>query len=271
MSGALQVLVDGSPSSESWPMDRALQYGDGLFETMLVRNGRIRFEALHRARLKQGSERLAITADHAAIWQQAVQLASPHQAALLKLQLSRGDATSRGYAPSGHENARTILCVYPPPPELPSTLDVVTSRHVLGENPDLAGLKHCNRLEQVLARAGLAGTGAFEGLMASSSGQLISGTMSNVYLERDGALVTPELDLCGVAGVMRAVVLREAQRSKAPLRVARIPMSELASCTSLALSNARLGLLQVQRIDGRQLRTSDQIATLAERINALEE
>ncbi len=273
MSTALQVFVDGQTCDDSWPQDRALQYGDGLFETMLVRNGRIRFEALHAARLAHGCNRLAISADHAAIWQQAGQVARQHGAALLKLLLTRGDATARGYAPSGVERPRVILSVYAAPPaaELPAQIRVVTLRNCLGENPDLAGLKHCNRLEQVLARASLQGSGAFEGLMQSSSGRLISGTMSNVFLERDGLLVTPELDLCGIAGVLRTVVFREAQQMGIPVQAENIPLAALDHCTSLALSNVRLGLLSVHELNGRRLQVGASLRELAARIDTLEE
>jgi 4-amino-4-deoxychorismate lyase len=273
MNKVLQVFVDGEPASGGWPQDRALQYGDGLFETMLVRNGRIRFAALHSARLAHGCTRLAIAADHAAIWQHAGQVARQAGAALLKLQVTRGDATARGYAPSGNERPRVILSVYPAPSaaDLPAQVRAVTLRHCLGENPHLAGLKHCNRLEQVLARASLQGSDAFEGLMPSSSGRLISGTMSNVFLELDGLLVTPELDLCGIAGVLRTVVLREAQLLALPVQVAGVPMSALERCTGLALSNVRMGLLAVHELDGRRLQAGAALQSLAARINTLEE
>jgi 4-amino-4-deoxychorismate lyase len=273
MSDALQVLVDGVPCSESWPQDRGLQYGDGLFETMIVRSGRIRFEALHAARLAHGCSRLAIHADQTSIWQQARALAAQHVDALLKLQLTRGDATARGYTPSGKENARSILSAYPAPlaSDLPPDVRVVTLPNQLGENPGLAGLKHCNRLEQVLARTRLRETDAFEGLMASSSGLLISGTMSNVFVELEGALVTPKLDLCGVAGVMRTVVLREAHDLGMPVHVADIRMGTLARCTGLAISNARLGLLPVHMLDGHRLAIHAGLRELATRIEALDD
>ena len=273
MSAPLQVLVDGKPCHEQWPLDRGLQYGDGLFETMLVRNGRIRFETLHRARLARGCEQLLIHADHSALWRQAQQLARAHGEALLKLQLTRGDATARGYAPAGNEQARLILTVHAAPvrAELPATVRAISLQHRLGENPHLAGIKHCNRLEQVLARAALQGTGAFEGLMASSSGRLISGTMSNVFLELDGELVTPAIDQCGIAGVMRAVVMREAAHLRIPLRIATLPVSALESCSSLALSNVRLGLLPVDELDGRAMPVSPLLQDLAMRAEALDE
>ncbi len=273
MSTALRVFVDGEACSASWPQDRALQYGDGLFETMLVRGGQIRFEALHRARLALGCDRLAIHADLAAIWEQAAGIAGQHVESLLKLQLTRGNATARGYAPSGAEQARVILSVFPAPlaTELPAVIRALSLRNCLGENPDLAGIKHCSRLEQVLARARLRGTGAYEGLMASSSGHLISGTMSNVFLELDGTLVTPTLDRCGIAGVLRAVVLREAQRAGMPIRIAEIPWSALERCSALSLSNARLGLLPVQELDGRKLAANPRLLELAARIEALDQ
>jgi 4-amino-4-deoxychorismate lyase len=273
MSKALEIHVDGIACNEGWPQDRSLQYGDGLFETMLVRKGRIRFESLHAERLARGCSRLAINADHESIWSQARVLAHRHEAAMLKLQLTRGDATARGYGPSGAEHPRLILSVFPAPlaAELPVEIQAVTSAHCLGENPDLAGIKHCSRLEQVLARARLKDTGSFEGLMGSSSGLLISGTMSNVFMELEGELVTPVLNRCGIEGVMRAVVLREAARSGAAVRVADFPLSALARCTGLAISNVRLGLLPVHRLDGRNVHCSERVQKLAARIEAIEE
>jgi 4-amino-4-deoxychorismate lyase len=272
MNMPLETWLDGARCNEGWLQDRALQYGDGLFETMMVRAGRIRFAGLHAERLARGCARLHIEANQPLIWKQAESLAGQHDCAMLKLLLTRGDATARGYAPSGTERSRTILSVYPAPQttEVPPRVGVVTLRNCLGENPELAGLKHCNRLEQVLARASLKGTGAFEGLMASSSGQLISGTMSNVFVELDGVLMTPELDRCGIAGVMRAVILREAASCGIALRIVRIPMHELLRCTSLAISNVRLGLLPVDELDGRHLPVSDAVRNLAARVSTLE-
>jgi 4-amino-4-deoxychorismate lyase len=271
MSGALETLVDGAACSQGWPQDRGLLYGDGLFETMLARAGQIRFESDHRARLAEGCRRLAIHADLDRIWQEAAATAARHGDATLRLQVTRGEATARGYAPSGREQARSILSIFPAPAsaDLPARINVVTLRQCLGENPDLAGLKHCNRLEQVLGRQALAGHAAFEGLMASSAGFLISGTMSNVFLELDGELVTPSVERCGVAGVLRAVVLRNAAALGIPIRIATLPLPVLARCSALALSNARLGLVPVHGLDGRELGHSSALDQLAARIAAL--
>jgi 4-amino-4-deoxychorismate lyase len=266
------MLVDGAPCHEDWALDRGLHYGDGLFETLIARNGVIRFEALHRNRLSQGCRRLDIAVDEDTLWHQARTLAAQHGNAVLKILVTRGTALARGYTPSNAAQARSVLLAYdaPDPTEIPACVRVVTLRECLGENPALAGMKHCNRLEQVLARAQLKTGNAFEGLMGSSSGRLISGTMSNVFLELDGELVTPMLDQCGIAGVMRAVVLREAQRIGMHIRVADLPLAAANSCTAMFLTNARLGVLAVQQLDGRPLAHGDGVRRLAERIEGLE-
>lgn len=272
MNAPLELLVDGVACQDDWPMDRGLLYGDGLFETMLVQAGAIRFESRHAARLREGCRRLAIEADHDRIWSQARMTAQRHGAATLRLQLTRGTAVARGYAPAGSEVARTLLAVFPAPApgELPAHRKVVTLQARLGENVLLAGLKHCNRLEQVLARQQLkAAGGAFEGLLASSSGMLVSGTMSNVFLELDGELVTPSLDLCGVAGVVRGVALDAAARAGIAVRVAALPLAALARCSALALSNARMGLVMVHELDGRPLGERTRLHQLATMVAAL--
>jgi 4-amino-4-deoxychorismate lyase len=269
MKDLLELLVDDAPEAAAWPLDRALQFGDGLFETMRVVDGCIRFEELHRLRLAEGCRRLAIDADLARCWDGARRLAARHGDALLRLQVSRGSPVMRGYAPTGRERARCILAAFAiGDAGLPRPLRVLTLANRLGENPDLAGLKHCNRLEQVIARQALAGTGAFEGLQASSSGLLVSGTMSNVFLELDGELVTPAMDRCGVAGVMRAAVLQEAARLRIPVRIAQVPFADVARASAVALSNARMGLAMVDELDGRPLLRDARLATLADGVGA---
>src|SRR5262249_14119444 len=148
----------------------ALHYGDGVFETIGVRDGRLRFESLHQARLAEGCRRLVIEVDQDDLWRQARALANQHPSCTLKVLGSRGIAQARGYAPSGAERRKVLLLVYPAASgvEVPARVRVATLRSVLGENPALAGIKHCNRLEQVLARMELGSCGnAFEGLLAS--------------------------------------------------------------------------------------------------------
>jgi 4-amino-4-deoxychorismate lyase len=123
----------------------------------------------------------------------------------------------------------------------------------LGENPRLAGLKHCNRLEQILARAELAAQPLAEGILFSSSGNLVSATSSNVFLVRESCLLTPRIDLCGVAGVMRRVVLREARRVGIPARECELRAPDLQQADEVFLTNARIGIWPVRALDAREL------------------
>lgn len=218
MSQASFSWVDGTPAAAVPAIDRGLQYGDGLFESMRVRGGGIRFIEMHLDRLYSGATRLGLIpplrAQLHSEWQSAAALLT---AGVLKCMLTRGDAVQRGYSPAGLNKARRLLLGYTDgPASVPDSLAIWHCAMRLGESPALAGMKTLNRLEQVLAtdewqRAGAAhGLALNEGLLSSSSGALVSGTCSNIFWRSGTQLLTPRLDRCGVAGVMRRVVMREA-------------------------------------------------------------
>ena len=270
-SEPVAMLVDGRAPVGGWPLDRGLHYGDGLFETMQVRAGRVRFMALHRRRLATGVARLHFTCDEQQAWAEVAQEATRHADATLKLIVTRGDAVARGYSPTGTEIPRRLLLTYDAASPVPDRPSAVRLAATLGENPLLAGLKHTNRLEQVLARAELAQYGAFEGLMASSSGRLVSGTMSNVFIRLEGQWHTPLLARCGVTGVMRTVVLREAAIAGHVIRESDLPWSVLEHCEELFISNARLGVLPLFSLDGRELPVSQEALDLRGQVAGIDE
>ena len=127
-------------------------------------------------------------------WSEVEAAAAQLPDATLKLLVTRGNALARGYAPDGGESALRVLYAFAgcDARATDEPVQVIRLNATLGENPLLAGLKHTSRLEQVLARAEMRGRGAFEGLMASSTGLLISGTMTNVFLRIKGEWMTPE-------------------------------------------------------------------------------
>lgn len=156
-------------------LDRGLHFGDGLFETLACRSGRVRFLQLHLERLTRGCERLRIFAPDAALLRaECEQLARTRDHSLLKILVTRGPATARGYAPQGDERPSRIVLRYGWPALDPrhavEGIAVRLGNMRLGENPLLAGLKHLNRLELVMARAELTDPAVFELLLFSSSG-----------------------------------------------------------------------------------------------------
>jgi 4-amino-4-deoxychorismate lyase len=257
-AGLERVLLNGIPDQQVSPFDRALHFGDGLFETIACRRGRPRFLTLHLERLQLGCHRLGIEpGDFDEVRAEIRALAAEADNAIVKVLLTRGPALARGYGVTGREKATRITFRYAWPPENPTEsqdgirVRIATLR--LGENPVLAGLKHCNRLEQVLARREMTDPGIAESLLFSSSGKLVSGTMSNVFIVEGERLRTPCLDVCGVAGVMRRVVLREALHAGISVQEDVLRDEDVRKAGELFLTNARIGIWPVRELDGRVL------------------
>jgi 4-amino-4-deoxychorismate lyase len=252
--------VDAGPSvCEVRPLllDRGLHFGDGLFETIACIRGRPRFLKEHLERLARGCERLGIAAPPPELRVEVEHLASGAERALVKVLYTRGAATARGYAPSGEEHPTRVVLRYAWPHEdarcASQGVAVQMAALTLGENPRLAGIKHLNRLELVLARAELAGSPRDEALLLTGSGHLVSGTMSNVFLVHGGRIETPRLDRCGVAGVMRRVVLRAAAEAGLPVEELLLTQADLDSAQEVFLTNVRIGIWPVRAIHSRNL------------------
>jgi len=263
-AGAFErVLVNGQAAGAgiSW-FDRGLHYGDGLFETIACRGGIARFLAWHLERLSLGCERLRIPLhDLSEVREEVRMLARGVDSAIIKLMLTRGSAVARGYAPTGSEKPTRITFRQAWPSEDPSArqdgVQVRIAALRLGENPALAGLKHLNCLELVLARMESMDTphaqSAQETLLFSSSGRLVSGSMSNVFIVRGSRIQTPRIDVCGVAGVMRRVVLNEAVRAGIPVEECSLRAEDLHDAQEIFLTNARIGIWPVRALESRLL------------------
>ena len=227
--------------------DRGLQYGDGLFETMRVRAGRIRLLDYHLERLYDGCRRLSIRAPRPPSLRRELELrAKPHADAVLKLMLTRGSGT-RGYRPNGRERCTRVLSMSEPPHFAVSQ----TSQRVrmcatpVGSNPALAGLKTLSRLDSVLARSEWNDERIWEGLMRDIDGDLVCGTMSNLFVLRGSTLTTPVLDRSGIAGVMRRWVLEQAPSLNLRAREARLSVQHLRDATEVFMTNAVAGIVSV--------------------------
>jgi 4-amino-4-deoxychorismate lyase len=256
--GLESVRIDGRAAGVLTPLERGLHYGDGLFETIACRGGQPRFLAQHLERLAHGCERLGIGfPGHEPLGREILAVAGEAGRAVVKVLLTRGAAVARGYAVAGSERPTRVTLRYCWESEDPALgRDGVRVRLAalrLGENPHLAGLKHLNRLEQVEARREWSDPGIAESLMFSSSGRLVSGVMSNVFLVQDSRLVTPRLDRCGVAGIMRAAVLRAARELGIAAGEAALAAADLARAQEVFLTSALIGVRPVRELDGRAL------------------
>lgn len=252
----LSALIDGARGDTLPVADRGLHYGDGLFETISLRQGAPCLWSEHLARLRLGAERLAIPLpDAELLLRECRELANGVIAGVAKLILTRGSG-GRGYRPPHHPRPSRIFLLYPQParPALAFRTGVAVRwcETRLGENPPLAGIKHLNRLEQVLARAEWdADAGAeacAEGLMCDCRGRVIAGTMSNLFVYARGRLLTPRLDTCGVSGTARALVLRLAPPAGLPVVETDLYPVDLVAAEGLFLTNAVNGIWPIRRL-----------------------
>ncbi|MBS0374910.1 MAG: aminodeoxychorismate lyase [Proteobacteria bacterium] len=253
----MMLWIDGV-EAPAGVLDRGLEFGDGLFETLAVADGRPRRLERHLARLALGCGRLGIAApDPATLAAELRHAAAQPGTGVVKLIVTRGEGGTGYAADPGRAPCRRVAAL----PARARAGDpaaqgvaVVTLATRLAEQPLLAGLKHLNRLEQVLARAELARSpAAAEGLMLDVHGRLVCGTMTNVYLVTHGRVVTPSLARAGVAGVLRAELLEGWAGAGTPCEIRDVEPAEIATATEVFVSNALIGVWPVVNVDGRPL------------------
>ena len=269
--------INGRRGTRLDARDRGLQYGDGLFETMRVRRRVIRLLDFHLERVLDGCRRLAIPApDPRQLERELARVAALRPEGIVKLIVTRG-VGSRGYRPTGRERGTRIVSLHALPSKalracLPAARVRMCAQRV-GENPTLAGLKTLNRLDSVMARAEWTDARVWEGLMQDSGGHIVCGTMTNFFVRRGGVLITPRLDRCGIAGIMRRWVL--AQCGSLGLRAveARLRWRDLGRMDEAFLTNAVAGVVPVAVIvQGRERASFPQRSTaidLRRRLDAL--
>lgn len=265
----LAALINGCPASEALHAvsieERGLAYGDGLFETMLLHAGGIRFLTDHLARLRLGGARLGISVpDERVIRSDIANLIRSHQDGIVKIIITRG-AGGRGYRPSDSLKPTRIAMLYPPPTDDPRDGIVVrwcTTR--LARNSQLAGIKHLNRLEQVMAQNEWRDPSIAEGLMLDTEGEVIGATTSNVFIVADGVLTTPDLRFSGVRGVMRGRALEAANSIDIETRESELRPEDIHAASEVFLTNAVRGIRSVSMLGERQFRSN----SVAQRLTA---
>lgn len=249
----MATLVNGEMTDSLAVGDRGFQYGDGLFETIAVRGRVPQLWDRHLSRLEEGCARLSIPLpDVSRLRQEVLQAIGTHDRCVIKIIITSG-TSGRGYRRQSSTSTRIIQRrSWPDHPETAVRQGVTVRwcRMRLARQPQLAGVKHLNRLEQVLARAEWQDEAA-EGLMCDSAGQVIEGTMSNLFLVTAGTLVTPDLSQSGVAGVMRAEVLDRAAELGIVTAVQPVSPAMVDAADELFLTNSLIGLWPVAKLDTR--------------------
>lgn len=248
------MLINGEPGDSVSAQDRGFQYGDGIFETLAVAGGLPLLWDRHLRRLFHGARTLGIEPPaEELLRREAGQVCRGARRGVLKIVLTRG-VSGRGYAPPPDAiPTRTVgLLPWPDYPAERRThgVPVQFCHTLITRHNRLAGLKHLNRLEQVLARRELKDDCA-EGLMQDEAGHVIEGTMSNLFIVTGGALRTPDLECSGVAGVMRGLVLERAVALGLDCRAVTLKREDLVNADELFLTNSLIGVWPVRRLEAQ--------------------
>lgn len=244
--------VNGLPSSSVSIGDRGLAFGDGVFETLRVCQRTAPLWSYHRDRLQEGCRRLSIPLNlpQLEIW--ISELLQQHDLALggvLKIIVTRG-AGGRGYAIDPAMMPTVVCSLHPLPPTAPAAQAIYLCQQRLSQNPVLAGIKHLNRLENILLRDECQRAGFEDGLVLDTAGNIIESVSSNVFFEQQGELYTPELTLCGIAGVMRRLILEQlAPELGINVHVGPIQAETLPTFVAGFTCNSVRGLTPIARIE----------------------
>lgn len=239
-----------------YPGDRGLSYGDGVFETFRCRAGRIHLREFHLQRLQRGLEILGIAPEEGRIEEQLA-LGLDHLSAhgiddaAGRLIVTRG-VGERGYrGATGRPTILMSLSATTPWREAPEPVELVICNSTMARQPRLAGIKHCNRLEQVLAARELEQRGAEDGILLNDRGELVCALAANLFLVKDGELLTPPMTESGIAGTVRRLIVEElAPAAGISCREAILTPAEITAASEMFLTNALAGIRQVSHCEG---------------------
>lgn len=265
--------MNGQLTDKVSVLDRGFRYGDGCFETMLVRRGSIRLWDRHYGRLDESCHRLGINPDfnRATLEEELGTLTGGTEDAVLRLTVTRG--TAEGGYENDQATAPTRVASLLPVKKYPVSykekgINVALCQTRISRNPLLAGIKHLNRLEQVLARAEW-GDEFAEGLLCDDRGFVVEGTITNVFIVEGEAVVTPLLDQCGVHGIMRSEIMQRMQVSGIKYAESNIDRERLMAADECFLSNAVIGIWPVKKIGNYRLKPANISRILLEEIERL--
>jgi len=242
------VFINGRPEACVDPRDRGFCYGHGVFETMKLSAGQVPLWKFHRRRLLHGLAVIGICADATELELELQQvLTKIPDAGTLKLVVTAG-AGSRGYRAIAPLKATTIFQWFPHSVQVePAPVSLQVCQYSLPHNPYLAGIKHLNRLDQVLAAQELEAED--QGLLLDVNGAVIEALSHNLFIRRGEHWMTPRLDHCGVAGVMRAVLMEKVfPRLSLNVTEAYVELFELLTADEIFICNAVAGIQAVATV-----------------------
>ena len=265
------MLVNGLPSDALSVADRGLLYGDGVFETILCEAGRPVLLAGHTQRLENGCKRLGLAKQELAQLLADIREVAKQDDCVVKVIITRG-VRRRGYSYDKQDNTSTRIVYRDDPPNIPvdyyrQGIQLTKCQYTMPDNKPLAGIKHLNRLDQVMARSEWDDEFQ-EGVMFAHDGRVVEGTMTNIFIESNNQWLTPKLDNAGILGVMRQWVMRNSFHADIECVEKDIQLSELQQAQSIFVCNSVVGIWPVTKFDGKDYPISVAVATMMREANS---
>lgn len=250
------IVINGVQANALDPRDRGFAYGDGVFRTVALRDGLLEAWPQQWAKLAKDCQALSLQCPDPSDWLEAIRLAvGEMRDAALKLMVTRGCGL-RGYLYPQPQQCNWLVLTGPLPVYDSALLQQgITARWCdlrLSSQPLLAGVKHLNRLENVLARNEWQEPQVREGLLLDQQGHVIEGTMSNLLLLTGQVLLTPALEQCGVAGVTRERILLSAARLGWRVEIGDVSVEQVLAADEVGVCNSLIGLWPVRALPQRQ-------------------
>ncbi len=264
-----KVLINGFEDTTIDVRDRGFQYGDGLFETIAYKNNILEYWDQHMQRIRSGCERLSLPYVDESLWLDDIEKCQLSVDSVVKLIVSRG-VSGRGYVYTGDNNVTRVTSSFNYPKytiKNQQGIAVITCKTPVSMNTALAGIKHLNRLDNVLARNEWSGNDIAEGFMFDNQQNIIEGTMSNVFCFLGDQLYTPSIKQCGVAGVMREQVIEIAHAQGIPVNIVNISKQNLLQMDAVFITNSLIGIWPVKSIDDIAFEKNELLTKLQEALN----
>jgi len=259
----INSLINGVVTDYLSSQDRAIHYGDGLFETILCHKNNLYYWPQHYLRLKQSAEKINMSCpDESILLSDITKLLSDNESDktyAIKIILTRG-LSQRGYEFNKKTTVNRLVFISTIEKDYSSLLalnllsgDLSICKQQVSINENLAGLKHLNRLDNVLARnesAIIDNKKVIDGLMLNANKHVIEGAMSNVFMVKDKQLYTPKLNQSGVYGVMREVIIDIAKTNKIEVIEKHLFVDDVNNMDELFITNSLIGMKAINYLNG---------------------
>ena len=252
-------LINGDFNQAISPLDRGFAYGDGVFRTMVIRSGLPVNWPLHYQKLVADCAAIGIVCPSAELLMSdflqlfSIEDIDSEKQEVAKIMITRGEG-ERGYKPPAVTTPTRVIIRSAMPQYVKESYTGGVQLHVcntrLSSQVKLAGVKHLNRLENILARMEWRDEGIFDGVLLDQQGNVIECTMSNIFARFDKVLVTPDLSECGVAGITRQRICDVSSALNLTAEVAPLSLSRMLQADELFICNSLYGAFQVSKIGG---------------------